>query len=198
MLVVIHVNKVHMAIGAIVFELIMVLVTYSFPSRHILHLVLDGLALVAFGRRIGALLLHSLHIEAFSILYDIFWAVLIPLQHLAHIRVASVELQAFNTHIKGVTGLGAQTYPHLCLLPHVFIIVKNGVALTRIQKSPHSSLSLLLVVVGVLEITSAHWVVTWLLEVFDDLQLFIFACTGQHSLHILFFVKAKVDPTTIF
>ena len=83
------------------------LVTYSFPSRHMLHLVLDGLALVAFGSRVGALLLHPLHVKALSILNDIFWAVLVPLQHLAHIRVASVEFQAFNTHIKGMTGLGA-------------------------------------------------------------------------------------------
>ena len=125
MLVVIHINKVHMALTALVFELIMVLVTYSFPSRHILHLILDCLALVALCSRVGALLLHPLHVEALSILDDIFWTVLIPLQHLAHIRVASIEFQAFNTHVEGVTRLGAQTYPHLCLLSHVFIIVKD-------------------------------------------------------------------------
>ena len=81
-----------MAIVAIIFELIVVLVTYSSLPRHLLHLVLNSLTLVAVSSRVSTLLLHPLIIEALSILDYVFWTVFIPLQHLTHIGVASIEI----------------------------------------------------------------------------------------------------------
>ena len=92
MLGVIHINEVHVAIDAIIFELIVVLIANSPLPRHVLHLVLYGLALIAVSRRKSALLLHSLHIEALSVLNDVLWTIFIPLQHLAHVSVASIKL----------------------------------------------------------------------------------------------------------
>ena len=156
-----------MAIVAIIFELIVVLVTYSSLPRHLLHLVLNSLTLVAVSSRVSALLLHPLIIEALSILDYVFWTVFIPLQHLAHIRVASVEIQTFSAHVEGLTRLGAQAYPHLCLLPHVFIIVEDRVALTIIYEASNTCLSLLLVVVCIFEFNGIHWIVNRLLKVFS-------------------------------
>ena len=67
-----------------------------------------------------------------------------------------------------MTRLGAQAYPHLSLLPHVFIIVEDRVALTIIYKSPHSRFSLLLVIVGLFELDGVHRVVAWLMVIFNS------------------------------
>ena len=67
-----------------------------------------------------------------------------------------------------MTRLGAQAYPHLSLLLHVFIIVEDRIALTIIYKSPNSRFSLLLVIVGLFELEGVHWVVAWLLLIFNS------------------------------